>query len=323
MLERLVSFGFLIASLAGASRLLRAEPAWGGKRAVSEPNDVESSWMPTVLRVVAAVFLLVLLQFEAYWFFGQFYLPGRAAAMTLVWVAALAVVLTGKTGIAARTAGTVATLLLLCIAIKVFLFDILGFWGLNMANQPGGTLFFAANLVYSGGAWQLESALMRLLDLLPAIAVIVYAWKLSGQSGRPAIPAPLFATAALSLLFVFCSLELNTFLHAYLPDARPGGISILWGLFATAFVLKGILSGIPSLRYSGLALFGIVVFKVFLADMRHLSPLWRIGAFAVLGLVILAAAAIYMRFREKFELGSKNEKPASPDPKTPTPEGAA
>jgi uncharacterized membrane protein len=275
--------------------------------------------MPTVLRVVAAVFLLVLLQFEAYWFFGQFYLPGRAAAMTLVWVVALVVVVSGKTGFSARTAGIAASLLLLCIAIKVFLFDIFGFWGLNMAHHPGGSLFFVANLVYSGGAWQIESALMRLLDFLPAIAVIVYAWKLSGQTGKPAIPAPLFATAALSLLFVFCSLELNTLLHTYLPDARPGGISILWGLFATAFVLKGIVSGIPSLRYGGLVLFGIVVFKVFLADMRNLSPLWRIGAFAILGLVILAAAAIYMRFREKFELGSENEKNASSDPDTTTP----
>jgi uncharacterized membrane protein len=112
--------------------------------------------------------------------------------------------------------------------------------------------------------------------------------------------AAMFAIFSIALLFIYLSLELNIFLNYKAPLFRAGGISILWGLFGFSFVLAGIIKSIKGLRYVGLILFTVVVLKVFLSDLSNLSQLYRIIAFLGLGLVVLAGAFIYVRFKDFF-----------------------
>ncbi len=112
--------------------------------------------------------------------------------------------------------------------------------------------------------------------------------------------AAMFATFGIALLFLYLSLELDIFLNYKAPLFRAGGISILWGLFGLSFVLGGIIKNVKALRYTGLILFTVVVLKVFLSDLGNLSQLYRIIAFLGLGLVILAGAFIYVRFKDFF-----------------------
>ena len=65
-------------------------------------------------------------------------------------------------------------------------------------------------------------------------------------------------SAAVAMLFVFLSLEVNTFLFHYVPGLRAGGVSILWSIFALALIVAGIWKDIRAVRYVGLALFAVV-----------------------------------------------------------------
>ncbi len=54
------------------------------------------------------------------------------------------------------------------------------------------------------------------------------------------------------------------------------------------------------IRYIGLALFAIVSVKVFFVDLRNLDPIYRIIAFVILGLMLLAGSFLYLKHRERF-----------------------
>jgi len=99
--------------------------------------------------------------------------------------------------------------------------------------------------------------------------------------------ATLAGSLALFLSFLFLTLELNTFLFHFVPALRAGGISILWSMFALGLIVAGIHRQKSALRYTGLALFTVVGFKVFFADLANLDQFYRIVAFIVVFAVAL------------------------------------
>ena len=109
----------------------------------------------------------------------------------------------------------------------------------------------------------------------------------------------------LALLFLYTSLELNTFLGVFIPGLRTGGITILWSAFALSFILFGILKQVAALRYVGLALFVVVAWKIFFFDLSHLEQLYRIIAFTVLGVVVLCGSFVYLKYRQAFAVRGK------------------
>jgi len=113
-----------------------------------------------------------------------------------------------------------------------------------------------------------------------------------------------FLVAALTVLFIYSTLELYTYLNIRFPNGnfKHGGVSILWSIFAISFVLLGILKASGGLRYGGLALFAVIIGKVMLLDLSKLNTLSRIIAFIVVGIVIMLCAVIYVRFKDVFEI---------------------
>ena len=73
------------------------------------------------------------------------------------------------------------------------------------------------------------------------------------------------------------------------------GLSVLWTLYAAVAVAWGFVRSAPAVRYAALALFGIVILKVFLIDMAELEAVYRIASFFILGLVLLAVSYVYQR----------------------------
>ena len=71
---------------------------------------------------------------------------------------------------------------------------------------------------------------------------------------------------------------------------------VLWSIFAFVLVFNGLRKSNRNLRYIGLALFTVVVFKVFLWDMRQLDAIYRVCAFLVFGVLLMCAAFIYLKF---------------------------
>ena len=158
--------------------------------------------------------------------------------------------------------------------------------------------------MYDGG-YTFFDAGFRLLDFGAIIAFFAFATRLlmKQASGHPAIAkdaGTLMAMAGVGMLFLYSTLEVNSFLQHYVEKLRSGGVSILWSLFALAFLVRGISKDVKPLRYVGLALFAVVTWKVFFIDLAKLDQLYRIVAFIVLGVLVLCGSFLYLRSRQTF-----------------------
>lgn len=81
--------------------------------------------------------------------------------------------------------------------------------------------------------------------------------------------------------------------------AQQLGLSLLWTAYATGLVAAGVRWTNRALRWQGLALFGLVVAKVFLYDLSSLEAIYRIISFMVLGLLLLGVSFFYQRAAEQ------------------------
>ena len=98
-------------------------------------------------------------------------------------------------------------------------------------------------------------------------------------------------------------------LGCFLYGFRNGGVSVWWSLCAIALLFGGIRRRVKALRISGVVLFAACAGKVFLIDLARLEQIWRIAAFAVIGVVILLGALLYIRFKDLFAEKTGKETP--------------
>ncbi len=78
-------------------------------------------------------------------------------------------------------------------------------------------------------------------------------------------------------------------------------LSVLWMIYALALIVTGVIPKSPPVRWQGLALLWVAIFKVFFFDLSFLTRFYRIVSFFVLGLVLLAVSFFY-RKRSKVDL---------------------
>jgi uncharacterized membrane protein len=71
-----------------------------------------------------------------------------------------------------------------------------------------------------------------------------------------------------------------------------------WGIYAIGLLLAGLLGKARTPRMLGLVLFGLAAVKVCVFDVSHLRDWMRIGAFCLLGVLMLAGSWLYYRYRE-------------------------
>ena len=288
---RLFEMGVPIAAFGGAFKLLRQPPEKGGL-AVERANDLASeAWQPTATTIAAIIaigLLFVYAQFELHHTCGFFYPALAVPSVTIAWfglgLCLLAFVRTRSPTWALTLLGIVA----FGIVFKLLIVDMQG-WELNSVTWIYGTTYRAG------------PALIRLMDYALCLGLLAYAF---AQLRSHTVARPLGLIAGylcLALLFFYLSLELNSALAHFLPASRSGAITLLWAAYALALLLVGLQRTVRSLRLIGLAVFGLVVFKVFGHDLASLDPFYRIIAFIVLGLILLGAAFIYLKFRQRFQ----------------------
>lgn len=288
LVERVVMFGVPIGSIAAAARLLLRQPAGDG--VIGSGNDT-----PAVLPGAAAFRLgvglalamsFVYLHLEFNRTFGFFYAPVRLPILTLLWLAMCGLLLYEAVVRESRLLVSLLIAFLGGLFVKLVAFD-LPSWGVN------------ESFLY-GGAYSFRDAGLRALDFGAVVGFLAAAYALLARPANTRQVRGLFGGAALATLFVYLTLEVNTFLGHYRPAFRSGGVSILWTLFALALLLRGIRSNARTLRYVGLALFAIVAWKVFFVDLSRLDDFWKIVAFIVLGVLMLCGSFLYLRYRETF-----------------------
>ena len=307
MLDRFMTMGVMILSLAGSFQLLKRERMRDEDSGVyveaMSSNDIPSPFMDsTVAKIVfwaAFIFLFGYLQFESHAFCGAYYPPLKSTIVSFVWIAAMCYLICRRLELGSGV-WRVLTLFMSAYLLKLLFFD-LPFWDFSFTR-----------FLYSGD-YSYESGLMRLLDFIPSVlffayAAFVYRKTLKDERSEVITLDQVFGVSSIIMLFLYTTFELNSFLAWKASGFQSGGISILWSLFAIAFILTGILKRLKVFRYSGLALFLVVVAKVFFSDLSRLDQLYRIIAFLALGLIILAAAFLYVKFKMYFENEKEEEK---------------
>ena len=298
LIERLVMFGVPIASIGGAYRLLQRQDL-AAEGVVGRDNDIEgwlrSGWAMRLAVIIAVGMLFVYLHLEFNRTFGYLYLPVKLPLLTLLWLGMCGLLLYE---VLIHDSPALVTLLLVFVGgllIKLFAFDLVG-WRIT------------EQFLY-GGPYSFRDAGLRLVDFGAVVGFFAGAYALLAGRAHAKTAGVVLGFCSLGLLFIYLTLEVNSFLHTYIEGLRPGGISILWSLFALGLILRGIRKDVRPVRYLGLALFAIVAWKVFFVDLERLDQLYRIVAFILLGLLVLTGSFVYLKYRETFAL----QKPANQD----------
>jgi uncharacterized membrane protein len=112
--------------------------------------------------------------------------------------------------------------------------------------------------------------------------------------GALAVAMNVFALIALSLeLWDYFGRQSGLGIDSAL--AQHLSISLLWTAYASVLIALGIQRVSALLRWQALALFGLVVVKVFIYDSSFLERFYRIVSFFILGLVLLLVSFFYQR----------------------------
>lgn len=287
MVDRAWTFGISIGSVLAAFYLERAYvkklPAEAAGR------EAEERSLSGVVRQVFYWFVLLFLfayaQLETHRALG-FYLPLRQPALTLLWVG-----MAGYFLYRFRTEGRGYLLWVLGAFLGVAILKTLA---VDLDEWRLGTRWWFTT-DYTGLA-----VAMRWLDFGGTLVLLGAGWRFLAGPGAPRNLYLAFGYGGLALLFFFATLEIRSLLHAVEPAFIAGGTSVLWALFAVAFLVAGIRYAVKPLRYAGLGLFVVVVAKVFLVDLAGMPTLYRVIAFMVVGLVLLASAFAYIRASSSF-----------------------
>ena len=294
LVERLVMFGVPIASLALGYRML-VKPGEAVSLAMDKATDI-GGWIENRAAAKAAVFvmfgmLFLYMHLELNRTIGALFPPLRLPVLTLLWLSVCVLLVSEYTRSANQVVLGFLAVFVTGMLVKMFFFDLQSWSATRTFMYDGSYTFFDAGF--------------RLLDFGAIIAFFAFATRLLMRqaSGHPAIAkdaGTLMAFAGVGMLFLYSTLEVNSFLQHYVEKLRSGGVSILWTLFALAFLVRGISKDIKPLRYAGLALFAVVTWKVFFSDLAKLDQLYRIVAFIVLGVLVLCGSFLYLRSRQTF-----------------------
>jgi uncharacterized membrane protein len=130
----------------------------------------------------------------------------------------------------------------------------------------------------------------------------------SGDPGVRHIGQAISGTAGLILLYVLSvgwtryqdALRLSRPAGRSTADLRwrtQAGLSVLWAIYAGVALAWGLARDNRAIRYAGLALLGLTVFKVFAIDFAEVRTAYRILSFVVLGVVLLLVSVAYQKRR--------------------------
>lgn len=282
---RLVTFGTVIGSLFAAFRIqgarLKQLRSLGVRPASNLPSPPEQ-WKTTVRGVLfwAGVgMLFVVLYLELTRMFS-YYTPLQAPVLTGLWVALALFMLWRYRSHPSRALFWAASVVLVFAAGKLIFAD-LSVWDLRLgrlAYGPSGIGF-----------------LMRLLDYGFVIALLLLFRRAVTRGDTPLRDDRVFRVAAIALVFIYATLEVSTFCRYHLDEFQAGAISIVWALFAIAFLLRGLQRNSRSYRYSGLILFTIVTLKVFFFDLADMDLIYRVLGAIVVGGLLIGGAVAYLR----------------------------
>lgn len=142
----------------------------------------------------------------------------------------------------------------------------------------------------------------RIQYLWPVPALVAFVgWRLSAPGAwLEKLRAPAFATAS-GMAFLVLTAESHFFGSEFLPSLRGGFVTIVWAVAASALLAAGIVRRLRVARLSGLGILVGAVVKLLLFDTASLATPGRVGVFAAVGVLLIAGAFLYLKFKSAFE----------------------
>lgn len=282
LLRRMLTFGIPIASFIAAGRLLSSHKT-------STDNTPQPWFGGSVTGRICFWIVLVLgfvyINLEVFTSCTNWYSPLVRPGLTLVWIGFGMILLREVMANRKSLAFPMLWILTAALLCKVFVVDYIHWAGSSWLFSPnhGGPL-----------------GLMRFFNYSLAITFLAVVWRATRQPRFDNATGAIFGYGALAGVLIYSSLEVWTFLNAYLENFRMGGLSLFWALFAIALILIGLVKNGALMRGIGLTLTGIVVVKVFFVDLSGLDQLYRIVAFVALGILILIGSFLYLKNMNRF-----------------------
>jgi uncharacterized membrane protein len=139
-------------------------------------------------------------------------------------------------------------------------------------------------------------------------SLFVSSWLLRRSEREPPDTAPglskAFVLAGIVVLWALLTEEI----WLYCRVVQPSGnwqllahmyISITWAVYATSLMVVGFWRNIRMLRYLALAIFVLLLAKVFLVDTRQLESVYRIAGFLATGLALVGVSYLYQYLKKK------------------------
>ena len=86
--------------------------------------------------------------------------------------------------------------------------------------------------------------------------------------------------------------------HTYISQFNKAGLTILWSLCSFIMIWLGFKHSYKPLRVIAIVLFAIALLKLFVFDIRNISPGGKIAAFIMLGILLLSISFMYQRLKK-------------------------
>ncbi|MFH1777318.1 MAG: DUF2339 domain-containing protein [Candidatus Omnitrophota bacterium] len=288
--ERIWTFGIVITSFFSAFTLHKRKIKQLSELTVEGNNNtkllVSQFASQEIMFWGGVAFMFIVIYFELFQMF-TYYRPLQMPILTLLCCLLGGYMLYNYFAANRRIFLPVAIVVMITVIFKIFIFDY-SCWAsdINWCIYAGG---------YSG-------VLMRLLDYGVVFIYIIGLMRIVSNKQELISYRKTFTVISTALLFIYVSLETNTFFYWYVHQFQEGAVSVIWALFAVAYLVIGIVKSSENWRYSGLALFAIVVAKVFIVDLVDMEVLHRVIAFMLLGLILIGGAFAYINANKKFRI---------------------
>jgi hypothetical protein len=141
--------------------------------------------------------------------------------------------------------------------------------------------------------------------LIGAAWWVACAWVRKAESQLELVAGVRVATAVAigALVFTGSSLEAARIASGITadPTVRGAALSMWWGVLAIVMVGLGFWRRVQAVRWTGLGVLAIAMFKAVFFDLQDVPQLWRIVSFIGLGLMMLMVPVVYSRMSYVFK----------------------
>jgi hypothetical protein len=157
--------------------------------------------------------------------------------------------------------------------------------------------------------FSLLTALPRLISTGVCMMALLKMWDVfKGDSQNEKVIKALSLNVVLAMAFLYLTFEAATFSDAYVQGFRRWAVTIVWGCYGLSLLVSGLHFEKKPLRMAGLILFVLTLIKIFFVDLANSEMLFRLIAFALVGMALLLAAYAYLRTQDNFKPGATGDK---------------